>query len=515
MGTSLRLFCVAAAAVLATILYASQLAAVGAGDRTLSLYNIHNGERLTATFKRGEVYDQDALKQLNWFFRDWRQNEPTTMDPKLFDIIWEIHTELGSKQPVHLISGYRSPGTNEKLRKKGGGQAKRSRHMLGKASDIHFPDVPVQKIRYSALVREAGGVGYYPTSAKPFVHIDTDRVRMWPRMPRQELALLFPNGRSKFVPADGKPITPADVRMARTRYAQLAQSIAAFHAFRASPKDRTLVASLSQTPLDVTASTSNVSASELDSHDHAADSWDAEATAVVAGAPSPPAPKLALARLEDSDGEPPALEGPALAPELPAAMVAEAAAMEPVPAPVMAQRPKLASLGATIMPSLPEGVKKKAKDLLSKALPIGATATKTKKTKDAAKTTLAALVPPAPVPVDQDTFLSTQGWASAPEYDEDHDDELSYRPFPISPLLTADASVDNPVLANLVSPDIAGARDMVGRSDDLSMGLRFNPQLAELMWGDRLSTEDVTKLLASGSRGNYKRTGKLVTTSVQ
>ena len=56
-------------------------------------------------------------------------------------------------------------------------------------------------------MQEHGGVGYYPTSGIPFVHVDTGNVRMWPRIPRLELAALFPDGNTKYLPIDGKPIT--------------------------------------------------------------------------------------------------------------------------------------------------------------------------------------------------------------------------------------------------------------------------------------------------------------------
>jgi hypothetical protein len=88
--------------------------------------------------------------------------------------------------------------------------------------DVQFPDVPVRTLRYSALIRERGGVGYYPTSATPFVHIDTDRVRAWPRLPRYELALLFPNGRTQHQPAEGGPISKEDVQIAQSRHRELA-----------------------------------------------------------------------------------------------------------------------------------------------------------------------------------------------------------------------------------------------------------------------------------------------------
>ena len=185
--------------------------------RTLSLFNIHTKESLTVTFKTDGRYDADSLKQLNHFMRDWRRNEQREMDPELIDLIWTLHQELGSKEPVKLISAYRSATTNNKLRRKGGGQAKNSQHIQGKAADIQFPDVPVKTLRNSALIQEWGGVGYYPTSGVPFVHVDTGRVRMWPRIARLELAALFPKGQTKYLPIDGKPITPQDYKLAMAK----------------------------------------------------------------------------------------------------------------------------------------------------------------------------------------------------------------------------------------------------------------------------------------------------------
>lgn len=182
--------------------------------RTISITNIHTKETVAITFKKDGRYIDEGLKQFNHIMRDWRRNEPTKMDPALLDIMWEMHRELGSKKPVQLISGYRSPTTNSALRAKGGGQARFSRHMVGQAADIQFPDVPLKQLRNSALIRERGGVGYYPGSGIPFIHIDTGNVRHWPRLPRHELAVLFPSGRSKHVPSDGRPITVSDYRVA-------------------------------------------------------------------------------------------------------------------------------------------------------------------------------------------------------------------------------------------------------------------------------------------------------------
>ncbi|MFN3868953.1 MAG: DUF882 domain-containing protein, partial [Hyphomicrobiaceae bacterium] len=258
------------------------LIARGDDERTLSFYNIHTKETSTVVYMRGGKRDPEAMKQINWIMRDWRRNEPTTMDPELIDLIWEVHAELGSKEPIHLISGYRSPDTNENLRRTQGGQAKNSRHTLGKAADIHFPDVPIKQLRYSGLVRQRGGVGYYPTSGVPFVHLDTGNVRHWPRVPRYELALLFPDGNSKHVPADGRPLTRQDHITAKSRYQDLAQQVAAFFDLRSAAKtSRTLVADAGGSPARNTGGWSPAVATQP--------AAKATAAAVTAGADPAPA----------------------------------------------------------------------------------------------------------------------------------------------------------------------------------------------------------------------------------
>jgi uncharacterized protein YcbK (DUF882 family) len=181
------------------------------------MYNIHTKESITVTYKLDGKFDEAALKQLNTFMRDWRKEKEIKMDPELIDLIWTLHKQLGSNEPVHLICGYRTADTNNMLRKTRGGQGKRSQHIQGKAADITFPDVSVKTLRNSALLREVGGVGYYPTSGIPFVHVDTGRVRMWPRMPRLELAALFPSGHTGYLPTDGKPITKSDYQLAMAK----------------------------------------------------------------------------------------------------------------------------------------------------------------------------------------------------------------------------------------------------------------------------------------------------------
>ncbi|MFK7902216.1 MAG: DUF882 domain-containing protein, partial [Nitratireductor sp.] len=178
-----------------------------AQTKSLKLYFLHTGEKNTVTYYKNGRYVAAGLKKINWALRDWRRNEPTKMDPKLLDLIWEAYRRSGSKKYIHVVSGYRSPKTNESLRKRGGGQAKKSQHTLGRALDFFLPDVKISKLRDIGLKMGVGGVGYYPRSGSPFVHFDTGSVRHWPRMSRKQLVAVFPKGKTMHVPKDGKPLS--------------------------------------------------------------------------------------------------------------------------------------------------------------------------------------------------------------------------------------------------------------------------------------------------------------------
>jgi uncharacterized protein YcbK (DUF882 family) len=198
---------VAAAFISGWLVPNSTESAVANGDtRTIVLSNQHTDESGSFTFMVNGVYDQAVLDKLNWFCRDWRLNEPTKMDPHLFDIIWEVYRESGSTQPIDVLSGYRSPQTNAMLRRRSRQVAEHSMHMEGKAIDAHFLDVGTARIRDIAMRMQEGGVGFYPTGLTPWVHIDSGSVRYWPRMSRGALARLFPDGKTVFIPADGQPM---------------------------------------------------------------------------------------------------------------------------------------------------------------------------------------------------------------------------------------------------------------------------------------------------------------------
>ena len=146
-------------------------------ERALSFYNLHTGERMETVFWSGGSYHPSALSEIDRFMRDFRTGEVRRIDPRLLDLLFLARIRLGSRQPIHLISGYRSPKTNAMLRRHSKGVARHSLHMEGKAADIRIPGVALEHLRRVALSLSAGGVGYYPHL--DFVHMDTGRVRWW------------------------------------------------------------------------------------------------------------------------------------------------------------------------------------------------------------------------------------------------------------------------------------------------------------------------------------------------
>jgi uncharacterized protein YcbK (DUF882 family) len=148
-------------------------------ERQLSFYHTHTGKRLDVVYSRDGSYVPSALEEINHFLFDFRTGDAVEMDPELLDLIYDVRTELGSSNPFHVVSAYRSPKTNEMLRGKNqnSGVAKNSQHLLGKAIDVRLEGVKTAALRDQALALKRGGVGYYEES--DFVHLDTGRVRRW------------------------------------------------------------------------------------------------------------------------------------------------------------------------------------------------------------------------------------------------------------------------------------------------------------------------------------------------
>jgi uncharacterized protein YcbK (DUF882 family) len=145
--------------------------------RSLAMYNPHTGESLNTVYCENGYYVPGALREIDYFFRDFRANLVKQIDPRLLDLLHTIHQSSDTSKPFNLVSGYRSPQTNAMLAAQFEGVARHSMHIEGKAADINLPGRQLSLLQRVALALRFGGVGYYPQSG--FVHVDTGRIRHW------------------------------------------------------------------------------------------------------------------------------------------------------------------------------------------------------------------------------------------------------------------------------------------------------------------------------------------------
>ena len=153
---------------------------IGAPDaaaRRIALTNLHTGERLDIEFFRDGAYLPEALAALEVLLRDFRNGQKHAIDPKLMDYLVEVAAQVGVPPAYSVISGYRSPETNERLHERSSGVSQRSLHMQGRAIDVRMSGVDCQDLAARAESMQRGGVGYY--RASNFVHLDTGAFRTW------------------------------------------------------------------------------------------------------------------------------------------------------------------------------------------------------------------------------------------------------------------------------------------------------------------------------------------------
>jgi len=152
----------------------------GAGDiRRIRMYSGRTGESIDTIYWVEGEYIKEALKEINYFMRDWRTDQVKGMDQRNFDIMAAAHNLMDTTDPYMMLSGYRSPQTNAMLRSRSRGVAKNSLHMKGQAADLRLNSRSVGQMARAAKACSAGGVGSY--SRSNFVHMDCGPIRTWGR----------------------------------------------------------------------------------------------------------------------------------------------------------------------------------------------------------------------------------------------------------------------------------------------------------------------------------------------
>ena len=104
------------------------------------------------------VATEDSIDRLGQFLRDHRTG---AFDERLFDLLHDLAISVGTPDGgIDIVCGYRTPWSNEFLRRTPSGMALHSLHMQGEAIDIRIPGISTSRLRDAALALHRGGVGF-------------------------------------------------------------------------------------------------------------------------------------------------------------------------------------------------------------------------------------------------------------------------------------------------------------------------------------------------------------------
>ena len=152
--------------------------------RTLSVSRPASGEKASVLYwKDGEVIDS-AYQELCHLLRDVNGKAAMPIDPKLIETLWASQAfvaRYGLERPLEILSGYRTPASNNRLIEQGVPAARQSLHMSGKAADVRIAGLTEEVLGGLVTSFRKGGVGFsYRSGPKGgWIHTDTGLNRTW------------------------------------------------------------------------------------------------------------------------------------------------------------------------------------------------------------------------------------------------------------------------------------------------------------------------------------------------
>lgn len=152
-------------------------AQVARGARRLNVKRAYTSDAFSGVYFADGRYVTEALRRLDWVFRDLSREEVTPMDPRLFDVMHAVAARMEATEAFEVISGYRSPETNAANARRSGRVSTVSLHMSGMAGDMRLPSRNSYEMARLAASMGLGGVGLYRRDG--FVHLDCGQSRRW------------------------------------------------------------------------------------------------------------------------------------------------------------------------------------------------------------------------------------------------------------------------------------------------------------------------------------------------
>lgn len=148
-----------------------------AGDGRLSLRDAHGSGALDVRFRRADgSYDQAALSRIRRFLRSRGDRKESDIALRTIEILDFVESHFRPRR-IKVVSGYRSPAYNDRLRAGGALAAQASLHTQGLAVDVMLEGVKLQPAWDELRELKVGGVGLY--EKQHFLHLDSGPPRFW------------------------------------------------------------------------------------------------------------------------------------------------------------------------------------------------------------------------------------------------------------------------------------------------------------------------------------------------
>lgn len=147
------------------------------GDGRINIRNEHNGrEAKVDLFGPGGTVNENALNEIDRVFGFPGSRKGEHISLRLLFLLDYFSDTVAPGKMIHLISGYRSPAYNQKLKQSGGNVAATSTHMDGLALDFYLEGINGKALWEAVRKENCAGVGHYGGKS---IHLDSGRPRFW------------------------------------------------------------------------------------------------------------------------------------------------------------------------------------------------------------------------------------------------------------------------------------------------------------------------------------------------
>jgi uncharacterized protein YcbK (DUF882 family) len=147
------------------------------GDGEIHIKNIKTGKEAKVKLLNSDgQLDSYAFEKIDEVFDFPTSKKGENISPRLIFMLDYFSDKVAGGTTINLVSGYRSPEHNAKIREKGANVAKTSTHIDGLALDFYIEGIDGKRLWEIIRQYHCCGVGHYGGN---IIHLDAGRPRFW------------------------------------------------------------------------------------------------------------------------------------------------------------------------------------------------------------------------------------------------------------------------------------------------------------------------------------------------